>query len=61
MSRPRTEAEYLARLVPPSASATSMNRRTLLRGMLGASAALSVPSLLAACGGGSSHVREFRQ
>jgi multiple sugar transport system substrate-binding protein len=54
MSRPRSEAEYLARLVPPSAAATSMNRRTLLRGVLGAGAALSVPSLLAACGGGSS-------
>lgn len=54
MSRPRTEAEYLARLVPPSAAATSMNRRTLLRGMMGATAALSVPTLLAACGGGSS-------
>lgn len=58
MSRPRTEAEYLARLVPPSAAATSMNRRTLLRGVLGATAAFGVPSLLAACGGGSSPAAE---
>ena len=54
MSRPRSEAEYLARLIPPSASATSVGRRTLLRGALGASAALFLPGALAACGSSSS-------
>jgi len=52
MTRPRSEAEYLARLVPPSVA--SLDRRTLFKGVLGAGAALSVPALLAACGGGSS-------
>jgi multiple sugar transport system substrate-binding protein len=54
MSRPRTEAEYLARLVPPSASATSLGRRSLLKGAFGAGAALLLPGALAACGSGSS-------
>jgi multiple sugar transport system substrate-binding protein len=54
MSRPQSEAEYLARLVPPSASATAVGRRSLFKGALGAGAALSVPTLLAACGGSSS-------
>jgi multiple sugar transport system substrate-binding protein len=54
MSRPQTEAEYLARQVPPSAAATVLGRRTLFKGALGAGAALSLPALLAACGGGSS-------
>jgi multiple sugar transport system substrate-binding protein len=51
MSRPRSEAEYLARLIPPSAAATPLGRRSLLRG---AGAALTLPALLAACGSGSS-------
>jgi multiple sugar transport system substrate-binding protein len=52
MSRPRSEAEYLARLIPPSASV--LGRRSLLRGALGAGAALALPGLLAACGSSSS-------
>ncbi len=51
MSRPSTEAEYLARLVPDSTRALS--RRNLLRGAMGATSMLAVPSLLAACGGSS--------
>ena len=35
MSRPRSEAEYLARLIPPSASATSMGRRSSPEGRAG--------------------------
>ncbi len=54
MSRPRSEAEYLARLIPPSASATSFGRRSLLKGALGAGAALALPGALAACGSSSS-------
>jgi multiple sugar transport system substrate-binding protein len=49
MSRPKTEAEYLARLVPPSVAALS--RRSVLRGGLGFGASAA---LLAACGGGTS-------
>ena len=52
MTRPATEAEYLASLVPPSVRGVS--RRTLLSGALGASTLLVAPSLLAACGGGGS-------
>jgi multiple sugar transport system substrate-binding protein len=52
MSRPQTEAEYLARLVPPSVSATSVGRRSVLAGGLGLGAALGGSALLAACGGG---------
>jgi len=52
MSRPRTEAEYLARLVPASASA--LGRRSLLKGAFGAGAALLLPGALAACGSSSS-------
>jgi len=52
MSRPQTEAEYLARMVPPSAAGTALGRRSFLKGAMGAGAALSVPGLLAACGGG---------
>jgi multiple sugar transport system substrate-binding protein len=48
MSRPTSEAEYLARLVPPSVA--GLGRRSVLGGGLGLSAA----ALLAACGGGSS-------
>jgi multiple sugar transport system substrate-binding protein len=49
MTRPATEAEYLASLVP--ASVRGVSRRTLLRGALGAGTLLAAPSLLAACGG----------
>lgn len=52
MSRPRSEAEYLARFVPRSAAATSLGRRTFLRGAAGAASLAAVPAL-AACGGGS--------
>lgn len=52
MSRPQSEAEHLARLVPESVAATS--RRTVLRGALGAGAALGGAGLLAACGGSDS-------
>src|SRR4029450_12137992 len=52
MSRPRSESEYLARLIPPSVAATGISRRGFLRGTLGAGAAVSLSSLRAACGGG---------
>ena len=52
MARSRTEAEYLARLVPPSVSGAVMGRRSLLRGAaLGAGGLIGLPALLAACGG----------
>src|SRR3954447_12132523 len=53
MPRPQSEAEYLARLVPPSAAATGFGRRTLLKGTLASGAALSAGGLLAACGSSS--------
>ena len=52
MSRPRTESEYLASVVPPSVAAAGISRRGFLKGTLGTGAALSLSSLLAACGGG---------
>jgi multiple sugar transport system substrate-binding protein len=52
MSRPRSESEYLARLIPPSVAAAGLSRRGFLKGSLGAGAALSLSGLLAACGGG---------
>lgn len=54
MSRPQSEAEYLARLVPPSVAGTRASRRSVLKGALGAGGALSLPAILAACGGSSS-------
>ncbi|HEY5183993.1 MAG TPA: ABC transporter substrate-binding protein [Actinomycetes bacterium] len=54
MSRPQSESEFLARMTPPSALATPFGRRSLLKGALGVGAALSLPSLLAACGSSSS-------
>ena len=51
MSRPASEADYLASLVP--ASVRGVSRRTLLRGAIGASTLLAAPSLLSACGGDS--------
>jgi len=51
MSHPQSEAEYLARLVPPSVAGVPMSRRSLLRTALGV-AAVGGSGLLAACGGG---------
>jgi multiple sugar transport system substrate-binding protein len=51
MSRPRTESEYLATLIPPSVRST-LDRRGFLRYAVGTGAALSLPTLVAACGGG---------
>jgi multiple sugar transport system substrate-binding protein len=51
MSRPTTEAEYLASLIPPSIR--GVDRRTLLRGGIGAASVLAAPSLLAACSSSS--------
>src|SRR5215204_2782685 len=50
MSRPQSEAEYLARMVPPSVAA--LRRRTFLKGVAGTGAAFALPSFLTACGGG---------
>ena len=50
MTRPATEAEYLASLTPDSVR--GLSRRTLLRGAVGAGTLLTMPALLAACGGG---------
>ncbi len=52
MSRPRTQSEYLARLVPSSVAATGLDRRSFLRYAVGTGAALSLPTLVTACGGG---------
>ncbi|MFL6226425.1 MAG: extracellular solute-binding protein [Actinomycetes bacterium] len=52
MSRPRSESEYLARLIPPSVAGAGLSRRGFLKGAMGAGAAVSLSSLLAACGGG---------
>ncbi len=52
MTRPRSEAEYLASLVPPSVR--GLDRRTLLRGAVGVGSLMAAPSLLAACGSSSS-------
>jgi len=55
MTRPQSESEYLARLVPPSVAALSgLSRRTVLKGAVGAAAALGGSGLLSACGGSSS-------
>jgi len=54
MTRPTTEAEYLARMVPASVSGTVVGRRGLLKAAaVGAGAAFGLPALLAACGGSS--------
>ena len=52
MTRPQSEAEYLARMVPPSVA--SLSRRGVLQGGLGVGAAIGGSALLAACGGSSS-------
>lgn len=54
MTRFPTEAEYLASLVPDSVRATSMSRRSLMRGAVGAGAVLGAPAFLTACGGSKS-------
>ena len=54
MSRPESETEYLARLVPPSAAALGVSRRSILKTALGAAAVVGAPGLLAGCGGDSS-------
>jgi multiple sugar transport system substrate-binding protein len=52
MTRPVTEAEYLARMVPSSVTGSVMGRRALFKAAaLGAGAAFGLPALLAACGG----------
>jgi multiple sugar transport system substrate-binding protein len=50
MSKPRSEAEYLGRMIPPSVAATRVPRRSFLRGAGMVGAGLAVPGLLAACG-----------
>jgi multiple sugar transport system substrate-binding protein len=52
MPKPATQEEYLASLIPPSAAA-GLDRRGFLKGAAMGAAALSLPSLLAACGGSS--------
>lgn len=54
MTRPQTEAEYLARLVPPSIAGAGLHRRTVFKGAMAAGAVLSMPSLLAACSSSTS-------
>jgi len=54
MSRPSTEAQYLASLVPPSAASTGFGRRSLLRGALAGAGFLGASGLLAACGSSGS-------
>ena len=54
MTRPQSEAEYLATMVPPSVLGTRMHRRTLFKGAVGAGSALLLPSALAACSSSSS-------
>ena len=62
MSRPSTEAQYLASLVPPSVAATGFGRRSLLRGALAGAGFLGASGLLAACGSsGSSEQRHRRR
>lgn len=52
MSRPSTEAEYLARMVPLSVRATGIGRRSLLKSAFAGAGLLGATGLLAACGGG---------
>lgn len=53
MSRPLSEAHYLAGLVPASAAATGVHRRAVLKGLLTGAAVLGGGGLLAGCGGSS--------
>jgi multiple sugar transport system substrate-binding protein len=50
MPRPRTQAEYLARLTPPSVLALQASRRAVLRRALGAGAVLGLGGTLLSCG-----------
>ena len=50
MPKPSTHEEYLASIIPPSMAA-GVDRRVFMKGALGSAAALSLPALLAACGG----------
>ena len=54
MPKPDSEELYLARTIPPSAAATGISRRAMLRGALGVGAGLSLSALLEACGSSSS-------
>src|SRR6476646_5078905 len=54
MSRPSTEAQYLASLIPPSVAATGIGRRSLLKGALAGAGFLGASGLLTACGSGGS-------
>jgi multiple sugar transport system substrate-binding protein len=47
-----SRSQTLASLVPSSVAASAVSRRGFLKGTLGAGAAVSLSSLLAACGGG---------
>ncbi len=53
MSRPQSEAEYLARMIPPSVAALGVSRRSVLKGAVALAAAAGAPSLLAACSSGT--------
>ena len=54
MSRPQSEAEYLARWCHRRSPRRPLGRRSVLAGGLGLGAAFGGSALLAACGGGSS-------
>ena len=54
MSRPSSEAQYLAGLTPASVAATRLDRRSLLKGAMAGAGLLGATGLLAACGSGSS-------
>jgi multiple sugar transport system substrate-binding protein len=58
MNRPQTEAEYLARIIPPSVAATRVSRRSFLRGVSVAGAGIAAPALLAACGDAGGEAEE---
>ncbi len=59
MTRPSNEAEYLARMVPPSVR--GVDRRTLLRGALGVGALLGAGGLAACSSGSTQHRRPDRR
>jgi multiple sugar transport system substrate-binding protein len=53
MSRPNTEPEYRASILPRSVRDASFSRRGFLSSSMVAGAAVALPALLSACGGGS--------
>ena len=61
MPRPQSEAEYLARLVPPSAAATGFGRRALLRARSRSGAALPRPACWPPAAGSSGGGSDGRQ